>query len=361
MLLLRQQIATTEELNNFMGTMLLLLSPEGSGGADPTEKLLAKAEEAAGRFAQAPEIQARLSDQIGAVLLARGQFDAAAPQFERALRLWTQTRGEENESAMTSGLNLAAVMREQGRLSQARERSESIARSRARTAATPLRDILAVNMLHAQILLDMGDVDQAIVESKASFEKSSLSLGESDPMTLTLGGVYSLALRDRAAPADLQLAIELGQRVMSAGSRRAGSVQASPAADNGEARREEIQATHDLASILSVAGHQKRPMRCSNEPSAKAPCSSMADRTPVTIILTCSSGRTTEHATVFAWPPNRVRDPQLTNLRTMWSLAPAGHASPLRRLASAWIRPSYCSSKSCRRRSGCAAGSICRH
>ena len=98
---LRQEVARTEELRDFMGTMLLLLTPEGSAGADPTARLLAKAEEAANRFANAPEIQARLSDRVGGVLLARGQFDVAAPDSNalggfgskhRAQRVWPRTQ-----------------------------------------------------------------------------------------------------------------------------------------------------------------------------------------------------------------------------------------------------------------------------
>jgi tetratricopeptide (TPR) repeat protein len=69
---------------------------------------------------QAPPIEARLCNQVGLYLRARGQFVEAKPYYERALAIHEAVLGPEHPDTAGSLNNLGALLRAQGDLAGAR-------------------------------------------------------------------------------------------------------------------------------------------------------------------------------------------------------------------------------------------------
>src|SRR5262249_29451447 len=82
-------------VSEFMTTMFKVADPsEARGKSIPAREILDKASKDIGTgLSKDAELQAHMMDVMGVVYLNIGSFSSAKPLLERAIELWTQTKG----------------------------------------------------------------------------------------------------------------------------------------------------------------------------------------------------------------------------------------------------------------------------
>lgn len=142
--------AVTEFLNN---DVLAAVVP-GAGGLEVTvrEALDTAAEKLETKFAEEPETLAAITNNIGNVYYALGEYEKAGPMIERAVELFTRTLGPDHELSRLAEHDLGMFLR------------------------------------------DVGDYERADSILTAILERNERELGVSDPKTLSaMGSLANLA------------------------------------------------------------------------------------------------------------------------------------------------------------------------
>ncbi len=170
----RREAAKAEAVNRFLTHELLAApDPEHTHGRKVTvQEVLDNAAKAIDTaFTGDPNVEASVRHTMGVTYAGLGLYEDAQTQFERALQLFRGTRGHENPDTLTTMNDLAIVLKQQSKLTEA----ESL----YRTALETLRRVLSEN--HPDTLNTMNNLalllsDQGKLEEAEQLMRTTLQM-----------------------------------------------------------------------------------------------------------------------------------------------------------------------------------------
>jgi tetratricopeptide (TPR) repeat protein len=166
----QQQAQRAEAINDFLERDVLVASQLGrsrSGAAlTMTDVLQRASERAAQRFKGQPELEAAVRLHLAQSLEAMHDFHAAAPEYQRALELWTPLRPPGDPQRLKTQLGLGTTLAKLWRKEEAKALLDEalLAASPAMRAARPDLDFAAEQAAH-QTALGEGAFKQALVHA----------------------------------------------------------------------------------------------------------------------------------------------------------------------------------------------------
>lgn len=147
----------------FLGDILGSVEPTKTQRREVTlrESLDQAAKDVETKFANQPEVEAKVRNGIARIYLALGQYKAAEEQYLRALELRRRVLGDEHRDTLTAMLNLAVTLRKARRLDE----SEAVLRpcleiSRRVLGEEHPETVRAIQNLDS-VLKDRGKMDEA--------------------------------------------------------------------------------------------------------------------------------------------------------------------------------------------------------
>jgi non-specific serine/threonine protein kinase/serine/threonine-protein kinase len=169
----RRQAAIAEAVNEFLNTDLLkAVSPEQAQGKTVTVRdvLDIASEKMEGRFSNAPLIEASVRTTIGETYRSLGDYKAAEPHLEKALKIYQKERGEGHPETIKAIRNLGNLYNDQGKYNEAKkllERAFNISQKGLRKDNTESRKCakdLALLYLNLGRPEELGRIPQIMVK-----------------------------------------------------------------------------------------------------------------------------------------------------------------------------------------------------
>lgn len=239
-------------VNNFITNdflMKLLAAANSTGGAPrlPIGELVDKAAESIeSMFAGQPTLEAAVRNEIGTIHYNLGNVDAAAEQFQKALRLWEtqlgsahadtlkavnnlgqcrarQSRGDEAEALYRRALegrrrvlgdddpftlvtmnNLADLCRASGRLDEAEELLRRALDAQRRVHGPAHKNTITTMGNLGTLLMQRGRRDEALAMHRDAYNASAATLGRDHVMTAMTGVRLSVALQKSGRSAEAE-------------------------------------------------------------------------------------------------------------------------------------------------------------
>ncbi len=190
----------------FAQDMLTLMDPKNARGHVVTgEELMRWVDgEATRRFASQPDIEADVRHKAGQEFLAFGNFNAAEPQFARAVQLRRAVHAPQSD-ILASMESWAESLREQGRLDEATKICHELVDERSKALGKQHTDTLAARSTLARILHDSDRCpDAQATAEEALSDAARAHLPIDHPVVLTLQATLALVLRDEGRTLELQ-------------------------------------------------------------------------------------------------------------------------------------------------------------
>jgi serine/threonine protein kinase/Tfp pilus assembly protein PilF len=235
----KEEAAVAKAVNDFLLEDLLAeAAPEKNARAKKVtvEELLGRAAaRIVGKFAQQPTVEAEIRLTIGKTYVALGDFTAAQPHLERALKIGRGALGEEHHRTLHFMNDLGTLYMDQGKSAQAEPLLTKALEARRR----------ALGEEHPETLVSMNNL-ATLHSSRAEplllriLEVRRRALGEEHPDTLVsmnnLAVLYRQQHRNAEAEPLLFRTLEIRRRV------------------RGEEHPDTLISTHNLASLYLEQG-----------------------------------------------------------------------------------------------------------
>jgi serine/threonine protein kinase len=169
-------------------------------------------------FSNQPLVEAGVRKAMGSAFLSLGRFPDAIRHFSRAFELRTRILGPEHVAALESASDLAAALRDQGELEEARKLDERTLEIRSRLLGPEHTDVLrSLNSL-AIDFAEQGEYEKAQTLFERLLEMDRRTLGPEHPNTLialhNVGTVLSSQRKLAEARPLLEQAVELRRRIL---------------------------------------------------------------------------------------------------------------------------------------------------
>ena len=182
----KRQADLAQAVNDFLNNdFLAAVAPERQGKDVSMRVVLDGASKSiAGKFENAPLIEASIRTTLGTVYLSLGEYEVAGPHFERALTLRRAEVGEDHPDTLASMSNLAELYDHQGRFDEAESLHAKALEVRLRVLGEDDTHTLGSMNHLAVVYTYQGRYDEAEPLFAKALEGFHRLLGEDHPNTL---------------------------------------------------------------------------------------------------------------------------------------------------------------------------------
>jgi serine/threonine protein kinase len=174
-------------------------APENMLGRKVTvEEVLANAEQKiAGAFVGEPRVKAAISTMMGRTYMKLGLYPEAERHFQVARTLHARWIGSDAPETLCSMHNLALVLRQQGKLEEARQLNEELLGQRRKVLGEDHPATLAVVGNLAEVLRHQGKLEEAQQLNEELLERERKVLRDAHPLTLSTMNNLACVLSDQ--------------------------------------------------------------------------------------------------------------------------------------------------------------------
>ncbi|NQT84868.1 tetratricopeptide repeat protein [bacterium] len=228
----------------FLGDILSSVEPEKAQGREVTlrEALDQAAKDAATKFANQPEVEARIRTRIGDIYSALGQYRDAEGQYVRALEICREQLGREHPDTLLSMFDLAKALGEAGKLQESETMHRELLEVRRRVLGNEHVDTLKSRSELGSTLRRTGKLDESEKLLTQAVKLDERLLGEEHKVTLDAMEGLASTLTERGR---LDEAEAMARRVLGIRRRLL-----------GEQHPDTMDSVRSLARVLATRGEE---------------------------------------------------------------------------------------------------------
>ncbi len=228
----------------FLGDILSSVEPEKAHGREVTlrEAVDQAAKDVSTKFANQPEVEAKIRTRIGDIYSALGQYREAEGQYFCALELRRDQLGGEHRETLLSMFDLAKALGEAGKLQESETMHRKLLEIRRRVLGNEHVDTLKSLVSLGATLEDTGKLDESERLLTQAVKLDERLLGEEHKLTLDAMDALASTLTERArldeAEAMARRVLEIRRRVL------------------GEEHPDTMDSVRSLARVLASRGEE---------------------------------------------------------------------------------------------------------